>query len=371
MSDKAFGIITSAGSNIHVEGLHDYRPIAAFSFLGRYRVIDFPISNMSNSDIDRIQVYVNARPRSIAEHIGTGRHYNINSKRGKIQLLFTQQETSEIYNNDINSFYQNLEIIQRTKQPYVVIAPSYMVYKQDFDALINDHIESGYDITMLYHHTETANAHYANCLAINFDKKKNVTGLERNLQNVKSRNIFMDTYVMSTKLFIELIKSAKNASNAYSLANIVNERCDDLRVRAVAHKGFFASITSLRDYYEANMYMLDIDLANSLFRSDWPIYTRTTDACPTRYFDTAKGTNSMVSNGCLIEGTVENSIIGREVIVKKGAVVRNSVILAYSVIDEDVVVENQVVDKWAKIMHVKKVTSELPVPGYIRRNDKL
>ena len=93
---RAFGIVSSADNSIHVEGLHDYRPIGAFSFLGRFRVIDFPISNMSNSGMDRIQVYLRTRPRSIAEHIGSGRHYNINSKRGKVQMLFSEDNNGRV-----------------------------------------------------------------------------------------------------------------------------------------------------------------------------------------------------------------------------------------------------------------------------------
>ena len=99
---KAFGIVNSSGRNIYVDGMQDYRPIGAFSFLGRYRVIDFPISNMTNSNIDRIQVYINNKPRSIVEHVGTGRHYNINSKSGKLQLLFSEHNNdNDIYNTDI------------------------------------------------------------------------------------------------------------------------------------------------------------------------------------------------------------------------------------------------------------------------------
>lgn len=120
---RAFGIVTSSGTHIKVEGLQQYRPIGAFSFLGRYRVIDFPISNMSNSGIDRIQVYVRTKPRSLAEHLGTGRHYNINSKRGKLQLMFAQNSSeNDVYNTDIASFYENIEFIERMHEPYVIIA---------------------------------------------------------------------------------------------------------------------------------------------------------------------------------------------------------------------------------------------------------
>ena len=97
---KAFGIVSSSGRNIYVDGMQDYRPIGAFSFLGRYRVIDFPISNMTNSNIERIQVYINNKPRSVVEHLGTGRHYNINSKSGKLQLLFSEHNND----NDIRRY---------------------------------------------------------------------------------------------------------------------------------------------------------------------------------------------------------------------------------------------------------------------------
>ena len=140
---KAFGIINSSGKHIWVEGMQTYRPISAFSFLGRYRVIDFPISNLSNSGIDRIQVYIRRMPRSLVEHVGTGRHYNINSKRGKLQLLFSEDSTEHsLYNTDIESYLENLECIETMRHPYVVIAPSYMVYSQDFGELLNQHIES-------------------------------------------------------------------------------------------------------------------------------------------------------------------------------------------------------------------------------------
>ena len=105
---KAFGIVSSSGRNIYVDGMQDYRPIGAFSFLGRYRVIDFPISNMTNSNIERIQVYINNKPRSVVEHLGTGRHYNINSKSGKLQLLFSEHNNdNDIYNTDISCYLDN------------------------------------------------------------------------------------------------------------------------------------------------------------------------------------------------------------------------------------------------------------------------
>lgn len=371
---KAFGIVTSSGRNIYVDGMQDYRPIGAFSFLGRYRVIDFPISNMSNSNIDRIQVYIKSNPRSLVEHIGTGRHYNINSKSGKVQLLFSENgNPDDIYNTDISCYLENMESLSRMKHPYVVIAPSYMVYSIDFSQLLKTHIASEADITLLYHSVNNAKNAFLDCTTLSLNRQKGVTSMELNHGNTEKQNIFMDTYVMKTELFIELVKKAKALSSMYTLADIVGDECRDknLDIRGVAHKGFFATITDFQSYYKANMDLLDYKAAQELFHEDWPIYTRTNDSCPTQYFDTAEVRNSVISNGCQIEGTVENSVIGRGCIIKKGAVIKNSVVLAEVTIGEDVIVENVVVDKWAQLIHKKEIISPEDKPGYIRRNDIL
>ena len=191
---KALGIVNFAGRNVHIEGMQTYRPVGAFSFLGRYRVIDFPISNMSNSGIDRIQVYIRRKPRSLTEHLGTGRHYNINSKRGKLHLLYSENGMdNDIYNNDIAAFIENMEFIEQVSEPYVVIAPSYMIYAMDYSQLLESHIESGADITLLYHSVDNAKESFLNCNVLNLNKQKGGLSMEPNNGKAKKRNIFMET----------------------------------------------------------------------------------------------------------------------------------------------------------------------------------
>lgn len=369
---KAFGIINPAGRHLWVEGMHTYRPIGAFSFLGRYRVIDFPISNMSNSGIDRIQVYIRRKPRSLTEHLGTGRHYNINSKRGRLEILFSENGVEhDIYNTDIAAYMENMECIERMHHPYVVIAPSYMVYSMDYDSLLKSHIESGADITLLYHSVDNAKEAFLNCNVLELNRQKGVNAIEQNHGNAKNRHVFMDTYVMKKELLVELIHKAKSLSSMYTLSDIVNYECGELDIRGVAHHGYFAAITDFKSYYDANISLIDFKMAQNLFHEDWPIYTKTNDSCPTQYFETADVKNSVVSNGCLVEGTVENSVIGRGCIIKKGAVVKNSIVLSDAEIGEGVHVENQVVDKKAKLIRTKELTADPGRPGYIRRGDLL
>lgn len=132
-----------------------------------------------------------------------------------------------------------------------------------------------------------------------------------------------------------------------------------------------AAITDFRSYYDANLALIDQKNAASLFYPSLPVYTITTDSCPAQFFEGASAKGSLVSNGCTIEGTIENSVLGRGIHVGKGAVIRNSVILSYAEIGENVRIENEVVDKWAKIIHAKEVAADPDHPGYVKRNDTL
>lgn len=248
-----------------------------------------------------------------------------------------------------------------------------MIYTTDYSKLIDAHIESGADVTMLYHSVDNAKENYLNCHILNLNRQKGVLSIEHNHGNAKNRNIFMDTYVMSKELFISLIHKAKEISSLYTLADVINAGCRDgeLDVRGVSHRGYFASITDFKSYHDANMDLIDYKTATDLFHDNWPIYTRTNNSCPTHYFDTANVSNSVISNGSMLEGTVENSIVGRGCTIKKGAVIKNCVVLADCTIGENVHIENLVVDKHAKITHAKEIIRPADEPGYIKRNDTL
>ena len=256
-------------------------------------------------------------------------------------------------------------------EPYVIIAPSYMVYAQNYSELLQAHIDSEADITLLYHSVDNAREAFINCDVLNLNKQKGVESIEKNRGSAQKRNIFMDTYIMKKELLIELIKKAKKISSMYTLAQIVNTCAGELDIRGVAHRGYFASITDFNSYYNANISLIDFKTADALFNPEWPIYTRTNDSCPTQYLEGADVKNSVISNGCLIEGTVENSVIGRGCQIKPGAVVKNSVVLAHTVVGENAHLENQVMDKWAKVIHGNEIIAEEGHPGYIRRDDVL
>lgn len=369
---EALGIVNFEDTAVDIVGMTDYRTISAVSFLGRYRLIDFVLSNMSNSGIQQIQIYIKNKPRSIIEHLGVGSQYNINPKRGRMHILHGEQTVrSEIYNHDIANFMQNIHFIEEVNCPYVIIAPSYMVYRCDYNELLKQHIESGNDITLLYKNTDEAKEQYIDCDVVNLDKEKRVIGFEKNRGKYKNRNISMECYIMSKKLFIELIKRGSNMSALYWLKDILADCCMEYRIGAVAHKGYVACINSLKSYFRESMYMSKLEHATDLFKYDWPVYTKTSDSPPTQYAMGAKVSGCSVANGCYIEGTVENCVLGRNVVVKKGAVVKNSILLQGSYIGEGAKLDHVVVDKEAIVHHVKKLVGTNDAPIYVKRRDRI
>ena len=368
---NAFGVVVFGGNNARVDGLEDYRSIGAISFLGRYRVIDFPISNLTNSGIDNIQLYVKSYPRSVIDHVGTGRHYNINSKRGKLSVLFGDESVSEFYRHDIASFYNNRMAIETMPQKYVVVASNFMLYSIDYNDVVEEHIKTGADITMIYKTVDSAKEEFINCSTLNLNKQKGVLSIDLNRGNYKSRHVSLESYVMSKEIFLAMIDQAVNTSSLYWMNDILNDSCKFLDVRGYQYKGYLAAINSFTSYYKTNMDLLNPSERNKLFKEEWPIYTKTSDSAPTHYFKSGSASGSLVSNGCCIEGRIENSVIGRGCYIKKGALVKNCVLSPRTIIGEDVQLEYVVVDKKVEISHVKEVKGTAEKPAYVKRNDKI
>ena len=368
---NALGIV-SYDDFVNIPGMTDNRPIPAVSFLGRYRLIDFVLSNMTNSEISNIQVYVKSKPRSVIEHVGTGRHYNINSKSGKLRILTGEANvTNEIYHHDISAYIANMQFIEDAHQDYVVVAPSYMVYKANFDEILTAHIDSKADITMLYKTVDNADTSFARVATLSIEKPHKVVAIETNQGKFKNRHISLSTYVMSKEIFITLVHLANETSSLFTLRDVIRDQLPMMNVVGFPVKGYVACLNSLAEYHRVNLELTNYAVSKTLFDPDWPIHTRTNDSCPTRYTATADVSASVVANNCLIEGTVRHSVIGRDVEIHKGAVVEDCVIMANTKISDNVHLKNVVVDKFARINHQVELIGEPDNIIYVKRKDKI
>ncbi len=367
----ALGIINVEDNDVKVFGLQDYRPLSSISIFGRYRIIDFILSNLTNSEISEIHVYCKEKPRSLVEHLGTGLHYNINSKKGKLKMMFPENDASPIYNTDISYFMKNMDFIEDSHKEYVVVAPSFMIYRVNFKDVLNAHIESKDDITVLYKNVDNAKDEFIGCDCLAFNKDKRIINIEKNRGKYKTRIISAEAYVLKRKTFISLVKKASETSSIYWFKDILAECLDEYKVGGYAIKSSLSCINSIKSYYDTNMKYCSREGVQRIQSDSWPIHTMTSDSAPTVYGENSKVINSIIANGCNIDGTVENCVIGRNVTIKKGAKIKDCVLLHNVKVNENIVLERVIVDKDASIEKIKEIRCKEEIPAYVRRRDRI
>ena len=368
---NAIGIVNFEDNSVSIKGMDQFRTLAAMSFLGRYRIIDFVLSNMVNSEIDHINVMVKEKPRSLIDHLGDGSLYNINSKRGFLRILFPDDPAlNETYFHDVYLMNQYLHEIQDTQSKYVVISPSYMIMRINYQDVIKAHEESGADITCVYKSVTNANKKFTGCKTAVI-KDGIITDIQRNKGTKKNADILTETYVMDRELFIDLIEKAPLISPLYNLVDVITSVLSSLKVCAYEYKGFLVCINSLEEYYEANMEMIDYDKAQELFADNWPVYTKTNDSPPAFYSKNAHAKHCLIANGCVISGELENCILGRGVTIGKGAVVKNSVLLPDCYIAPMAHIENAVIDKHARVERKLEIIGTEDRLAYVKRRDRV
>lgn len=366
MLRNTLGIVNIEGTNVQFGDIMGHRGVQAYGFLGRYRIIDFVLSNMSNSGITEFQVYMPAKMRSTIQHVGTGKHYNINSKRGKLRLLNSTTNPNSIYQHDIKAFSDNFHYIENSQKEYVLIAPSYFIYSQDYTKLQEEHVQSGADITVLYKNVTNAKENFIGCQTLKFGEDKRIVEFDDNHGKYKNRPISLEAYFMKRTVFLELIKRAKSVSALYWLKDILRDVVDQYKIMGYAHRDYVACINNVNAYYHTQLELLDRDIRKLLFKNNWPIYTQTSDSSPCLYGPLADVKGSLISNGTNINGQVENSVIDRDVVIEEGVVVKNSIIMNGVVIKNGANIENAIIDKATKIVHPVDIKGSEDAPAYIK-----
>ena len=369
---NALGIVNFPNNAVKIKGMSDYRTIAAMSFLGRYRIIDFVLSNMVNSGINRIEVMVREQPRSLVEHLGSGTQYNINPKHGGIQMLYPDhQAVSDAYYHDMFLMNENLEVFRGSKRKYVVIAQSYMICSIDFGDVIKAHEESGADITCVYGETKKGKTSFIGCKMPKLDKYGRIHELNNNVGYDNKANILTETYVMKRELFLELVEKSYEISPLFNFIDIIKHHLPTLNVRGYKYEGYLACVNTLQEYYRINMECLNPEIFAQLFKEGWPIYTKTNDSPPAFYSSTGHAKNCLIANGCIIEGDLQNCILGRGVHVEKGCVIKNSLLLPNTYIGPYSHIEYAILDKHARVENQKDIIGTKDKLVYIKRRDRV
>lgn len=332
MCKSLLGVIDATTYHDGLEDLTIHRSVAAIPFGGRYRLIDFILSNMVNSGIESVAIFPKYQYRSLMDHLGSGRNWDLNRKRDG--LFFFPSSVVEYKNSGIGSFShfkENIDFFQRSRQEYALISNCFTVFNMDFNPVLEGHIKSGCDIT-----------------EIRKDGKP------------------LDMYLIKTSLLIELINSS-DMTGYTCMRDVVTEISPNYLVCQYEYSGLIEIIESIESYYQASMNILNPEIWKQIYLRERPVFTKVKDEPPTRYLQGATVRNSMVANGGYIEGSVENSIIARGVKLGKGSVVKNSIIMQKCQIEENCVIESAILDKDVKIMRGTTIKGSSDSPAVIRK----
>ncbi|WP_238886831.1 glucose-1-phosphate adenylyltransferase subunit GlgD [Clostridium sp. YIM B02551] len=340
---NCIGIINLDEREDRIRELTRNRPLASVPIAGRYRIIDFILSNMTNSGISNIGVFTRNNSRSLVDHVNSGNPWDLNRKIDGLRV-FNFSHENPIY-DDVHIFANNIEFFKLSRQEYVLMAPSYMICNIDYNEVMNFHIENNSDITVIYKKVNNADKNFINCSILDLSENNKVMSIGENIGSQKEANIFMEMYLLKKSLFIELIYDCIKSGACRKIKNSITSRVNQYNVQAYEFKGYLSCINSLKMYYDCNMDLLNTRVNNELFFDNGPIYTKSKNEAPTKYTKDSNVTNSIVANGCYIEGAVENCIISRRAKIKKGARVKDCIILQNAEIGPKAILENVVVDK--------------------------
>ncbi|MBR3234183.1 MAG: glucose-1-phosphate adenylyltransferase subunit GlgD [Atopobiaceae bacterium] len=336
---KAIGLITANYSTKFPSPLTDGRPAASIPFLGRYRAVDFALSNMVNCGIRTVGMIMPYNYRSLIDHVGSGREWELTRKGGGLFILpgsaFGTSRTGSRFL--LRDLIHNKVFLERDNADFVIVSACNWVYNMDYNELIDAHVASGADITVL---TQAAR-----------DKDVDVCGFEMDGTRVKGikhgvafgDTAFLDCFVVAREKLIELLDWYK-ANDYLDLFEALTGEYERVNVQAYNFEGYAAPLFNKETYFKSNMDMLDPKITHELF-SIRPIMTKAHDNQPAKIVTGSKVSNSRISGSCRIYGTVTNSILGRSVVVEAGATVNNSIIMQGCVIKSGARVENAIVDR--------------------------
>ncbi len=373
---KVLGLIFASMHDSSVRDMTAHRTMGSIMFGGRYRLIDFPLSNMVNSNFYEVGVITKSNYGSLLDHVGSGREWDLARKKGGLHLLppFSQTGSREgVYRGRLEALNNVWSFLEHSKADYVVMSDCDFVTTIDFRPVIEQHIKTKADITTVYGkymYNEDNNSDSAiNVLEMNEDGR--ITNVLVNPLISGECNLSLDMFVMSREFLSKLVKDAASKGEHSLVADCLQARASEFNFMGYEHKGYFSRIDSNKSYFEANLALLDSDVRKRLFLPDAPIYTKIGDNGPARYGLEANVKNSLIADGCIIEGTVENCVIFRGVKIEKGSVVRNCVLQQGTKVGQNCSMNYVITDKNVEVSDGHVVNGSDTYPLYVKKNGKL
>ncbi len=344
---KVLGLIFA---NIHeeaLESLTNMRTMGSVPFCSRYRLIDFPLSNMVESQISNVGVVTNSNFNSLMDHVGTGKPWDLSRKTDGLYLLppYSLSNTT-MWGNRIDAIYGNMNFLDQSNQEWVLMSDCYNIMNIDFEKVFDAHEESGAAVTIVGVKGKKP-SNMSSILVMDdvaADGKINSAVID---PDTDGEVFYSCNIILIKKYLLQTLITTAHSKNEVSFQRSILMNCINSG-KAYAYDAtdcFIGTVDSVQSYYDISMSLLNKDIKHKLFVNDRPIYTKERDDMPTLYGNEAKAKNSLIADGCEINGTVENSILFKGVKVEKGAVVKNSILMQDTVIGENTKVNYIIADK--------------------------
>lgn len=346
--NKLAGIIFANLGDEKLPELTAKRSLGSIPFGGKYRLIDFALSNMSNSGINTVGIITKNHFHSLMDHIGSGRAWDLSKRRSGVTILSPYNDNS--FENRIMAMYQLHGYFENLKEEYIVISSCECVQNFDYQKFFSNHLKKGADISIAYQKRNIP-ANETAPLALTLDEDGKITDMLIKFDGGENCNMAISSVIISKKLLLSLVKKCVSSNTLNFRQNILQDNVGKLNMYGYEVTGYCEHIASIADYFRINMSLMSKDVRKELFNPLRPIYTRVRDDMPSRYGLTSKVTGSLVAQGCKIYGEVEGSILSKGVTIGKGSVIKNCIImqdtkigencnLSYAIIDKDVIIQD-------------------------------
>lgn len=367
-SSKAMGIVFPNLHDQNIPELIGRRTMASLPFAGRYRMIDFCLSGFANAGIQNIGIIVRQNYQSLMDHLGNGREWDLSSKRGGLVIFPPNaRDSNEMYRGRIEALNSIMDYLSHRKEELVVMSDCDTACNFDYTALIAKHRSSGADITVVYEKSEIPEALKDDNVTFAIDDQDNITQLRINDYKSGEKNISMDMYVIRRELLISIVKEAVVCGDVDFEKECLPRALKSAKVKGYEYTGYRAHIYDMMSFFNESLRLLEDRNIEKLFPEDSPIYTKVRDSAPVRYAIGSKVANSLIGDGCIIEGEVENCVLFREVRVGKGAKLKNSIVMQGSIVAPNAQLENVITDKNVVVSEGQTLRGAASFPVFIAK----